>query len=352
MIKKIIFLFFWLSLLTIIIVPLLISLHNSYQEWQTFSSNVEYSEGNMINETFQVLCNKFIINWELLRKLDSSGFSEFVHSPNGWRLNSTTMYGGFIIKHPTTYETINEDGIRSTINYEIPKPDSTLRIIVIGDSYVAGASVNNNETISSLLENFLKEKFPLKNIEVLNLGVNGYNTKLELNRLIEKGIKYEPNIVLIGIVSNDYEDAKAIFHLDRYLVKKLIENNISETKAWEIRLGIPVSKYLPFNKTIQESIIKPLKELKEISKIQNFNVLVFSYPLVEQIPEKTYLQIIKGNVTNLGFEFFYLPEEIGFKYNSPWIIHPKDWHPSVYANKLTAEFLGQELLPKIEKIAN
>lgn len=101
----------------------------------------------------------------------------------------------------TSYPYINAHGFRDRERaYE--KPAGVRRIILLGDSVVAGA-VNIREiddTISRKLEKALEGG----NVEVLNMGINGYCTLAEVELLREKGLRYAPDLVIVVFTSNDY----------------------------------------------------------------------------------------------------------------------------------------------------
>ncbi len=74
--------------------------------------------------------------------------------------------------------------------YSMEKPAGIKRIAVMGDSFVFGWGVENEEVFTALLES------RLKNTEVLNFGVSGYAAYQELERLKEEGLRFHPDLVL------------------------------------------------------------------------------------------------------------------------------------------------------------
>ncbi len=83
------------------------------------------------------------------------------------------------------------------------KPLGIRRIILLGDSIVAGHGVwSLDETISRQLECLIPKTAC---IEVLNLGVGGYQTLAESELLRTKGVKYAPDLVILVFVENDFE---------------------------------------------------------------------------------------------------------------------------------------------------
>ncbi len=103
----------------------------------------------------------------------------------------------------TSYPYTNSHGFRD-VERSYDKPEGTRRIIVLGDSVVAGhmAIESHDQTISRELEKLLV----LDEIEVLNMGIAGYCTHGEVELLKEVGLRYSPDLVVLVFVANDYID--------------------------------------------------------------------------------------------------------------------------------------------------
>lgn len=71
------------------------------------------------------------------------------------------------------------------------------RILSLGDSITFGSSVDRDQRFTDLLE----EK--LRNIEVINLGVQGYGLDQELLLLQEEGANYQPDLILLYLIPDD-----------------------------------------------------------------------------------------------------------------------------------------------------
>ena len=111
---------------------------------------------------------------------------------------------GWYRKEGEAYIRINSDGLRDQ-EHAIAKPDNTLRIAVVGDSYCEAFSVSLEEAFWSVMERKLAEcgAFSDKQIEVINFGVSGYGTAQELITLREKVWKYSPDLVLLAVTTNN-----------------------------------------------------------------------------------------------------------------------------------------------------
>jgi lysophospholipase L1-like esterase len=101
---------------------------------------------------------------------------------------------------------INSFGFRGR-ELTIPKPAGTFRVAVIGDSVTLGWGVADDETFSAQLEALLQHRFPDQGIEIVNLGVGGYDTRQEVTLLRRYVARLEPDLALVGFYSNDVPDS-------------------------------------------------------------------------------------------------------------------------------------------------
>jgi hypothetical protein len=98
---------------------------------------------------------------------------------------------------------LNSHGLRDD---EIPydKPAGEKRVLVLGDSVTFGWGVSQGETFADRMEYLLNE-LPGDRWQVINSGVNGYNTEQEAAYLRIEGMRYSPDFVLLVYVSNDVD---------------------------------------------------------------------------------------------------------------------------------------------------
>lgn len=76
---------------------------------------------------------------------------------------------------------------------ETAKPDGTLRVVAVGDSFTYGAEVAAAETFSKALEQSLCRS------EVINMGVSGYGIGQAFLKYRLIGQRYRPDVVVFGI---------------------------------------------------------------------------------------------------------------------------------------------------------
>jgi hypothetical protein len=106
---------------------------------------------------------------------------------------------------------VNADGFRDRL-YARPKPEGVWRIVVLGDSLAFGSAVAEEDTFPKVLETRLAKLVPEARVEVMNLGVSGYNPYTEARLLEDVGVTYEPDLVLVQFCINDLNDPT--FHFD------------------------------------------------------------------------------------------------------------------------------------------
>lgn len=136
--------------------------------------------------------------WEQRHKKGTRVFYGFdrYDPTRGWALQS-----GVSNRHFFGGKTVNSNskGIRGKTEYTYSKKENKPRLLILGDSFTFGDGVNNNETYPY----YLQQKLP--DAEVINFGVHGYGHDQMLIYLKEEGVKYRPDIVILGYMSTDSE---------------------------------------------------------------------------------------------------------------------------------------------------
>jgi hypothetical protein len=91
----------------------------------------------------------------------------------------------------------NSRGLRGLREHAVPKPAGTRRILAFGDSFTFGEDVSDADTFCHRLGGLLP------GVDVLNLGVRGYGHDQMLLYLREAAARYQPDVVLLGYVTDD-----------------------------------------------------------------------------------------------------------------------------------------------------
>ena len=102
---------------------------------------------------------------------------------------------------------INSEGLR---DHETPvgKPEGVFRIVGLGDSVMFGWGVAQDESYLALVEAELARRAAETGgptVEVLNFGVPGYNTAMEVATFEHQALAYDPDLVVIHFVGNDLD---------------------------------------------------------------------------------------------------------------------------------------------------
>jgi hypothetical protein len=98
-------------------------------------------------------------------------------------------------------QTINSWGLRG------PEPvtDAPLRGIVLGDSYMQGLFVGDDQTPSECLKRHLSRNLKTR-VEILNTGHLGYSPEQEYYTLREYAERFRPRFVVLSLFANDFGD--------------------------------------------------------------------------------------------------------------------------------------------------
>jgi lysophospholipase L1-like esterase len=85
--------------------------------------------------------------------------------------------------------------------HTLAKPETTFRIVVLGDSYTYGV-VPMDQQYTTRVEAMLRERgWP--QCEVISIGVSGWGTDQALEALVSEGLRYQPDLVIYQFCSND-----------------------------------------------------------------------------------------------------------------------------------------------------
>jgi hypothetical protein len=111
---------------------------------------------------------------------------------------------GWWIREGRAYIHINSRGMRDR-EHALEKPQNTVRIAVLGDSYAEAMQVPRERTFWAVAERELSGCGALRDrsVEVLNFGVSGYGTAQELLALRHKAWRFDPDLVLLAFLTGN-----------------------------------------------------------------------------------------------------------------------------------------------------
>ena len=146
----------------------------------------------------------------------------------------------------------NSNGHRSD-EIEPLKPPSVLRILVLGDSFTVGASVEQSETYSSVLQRLLNGELqpidgtePRMRIEVINAGVGGWHPFQYAQYYEHYGPKLEPDWVIAGLfVGNDVlKVVESVDRLQTAVMGRRVSRQAADDPLVRIRVALHEHSHL------------------------------------------------------------------------------------------------------------
>jgi hypothetical protein len=179
---------------------------------------------------------------ELLLRIVGVGYPVFVWSDPVRGM--THIPGAKGLRHQSggyTLIQINSDGLRGP-EVALSHPAGTFRIALLGDSYVEGFDVDFDKTVGEVLERRLSALRGTP-VEVLNFGVGGYGTGLELLTLQHEVWKYSPDLILLAVttgndISDNYRPLKRIDYVPYYVLRGpdlVLDSSFLQSKAYRTR---------------------------------------------------------------------------------------------------------------------
>jgi lysophospholipase L1-like esterase len=237
----------------------------------------------------------------------------------------------------------NSDGFRDD-EYPVEKGNRH-RIILLGDSLTLGWGVEKSESFEQILEDQLDEIRPT---EIINLGVGNYNTTQEVNLLIEKGLKYQPDQVMVFYFINDAEPVPqksrfpglgrsrtVTFFWSRL---KALRARFSETTGYREYYSALYQEDSPGWREMQDAFLM----LRDLSATHGFALGVVLLPELHDLSDysfaKEHAQVVKF-LSEIGVPALDLAEPFRDEPDpqSLWV-SKDDAHPNARAHRLISEY--------------
>jgi lysophospholipase L1-like esterase len=275
-----------------------------------------------------------------------------------------------------------------------PKPSGLFRIAVIGDSVTLGWGVADDETFAAQVERHLHGRFPNQSLDVVNLGVGGYDTRQEVTLLKRNLALLEPDLVVVGFYSNDAPDAAddnggsgagtagaggtriAVSHPENgqalhmnptpaagwnawlrksraiYVVGRAINRVLGKGEwgmaRYSMELDILQGRDSPALDQAWKTVATQFGNLRTLADAHGFAVDVVILPCKEQVmgqyPHAKYQSRVRAIVEPLGFTVIDpLPVMAESKTKGELYIPYDRNHPSAFGHRLIAETISQYL---------
>jgi lysophospholipase L1-like esterase len=250
-----------------------------------------------------------------------------------------------------------------------PGDAASRRIVGIGDSYMFGQGVADDQAYLSVLQR------RLPTWSVVNLSVPGYNTTMEVESLTDKGLAPPPHVVVIEVVGNDLDlpnfirEPARVWALDRSFLAAFVAGRLRRVRraplspdedglrdAPEAAAG-PVAHFEDDPALVPPEYAdmigwpafeRSLRELVRLRDAHGFAVVVLSqspgFDWFDRRSRRLYGQlglpfldvgrVVRRYVSDHGF-----PDYL----RSPLAVSPDDPHPSAQGHELAATELQRFL---------
>lgn len=247
--------------------------------------------------------------------------------------------------------TINADNLNERFDYMPGKHEGVFRIVVLGDSWTFGQFVSTKDNFSERLEDMLNNdlRCSQKKIEVINLGVGGYDLEYSVEHFRLKGEKYKPDMVIWFLHTNDFTEINEFIlpriksysaicvkpdpSKDNYTDSngKATAMPICYTSAWEKAQSDQKKKMRQ-----EELLAYDGKMLKAMKEIYSGPLLIYTLSKSKIAPSKEAVGVIENFVQSSQKSYFY-PSSLKIKQEDQL----PDNHPnSIGHNKIAGDLFG------------
>lgn len=120
------------------------------------------------------------------------------HYPTFKPNDTSTSTGEFVYKTTT-----NSDGFRE-MEFDSIRNSKKKKILILGDSFVAGVGSSGDSTWPALLQNYFNQN--LDSFQVINCGIPNSDPIFETKLYEDKLYKLQPNLVILSINYSDIND--------------------------------------------------------------------------------------------------------------------------------------------------
>jgi lysophospholipase L1-like esterase len=259
------------------------------------------------------------------------------------------------------YVKINRLGLRGYVP-PFEKPAGTFRIVALGDSITFGKGINREQDrFPELLASLASKRLGVK-VEAINLGYLALNTVEEREMLQKTGMKFHPDVVVLGYCPNDPETfmqrleitgrsrgpwfiqiLSNQFYIADFAYK--LYTSSRNMKRWREYLHYINSKNAPNMPEFKRA----LRGIRDDSWSNNIDLAVVIFPILDSLDMKPYEyqdadDMITAELDALGVPYAnLLPLLLGHNAKEFWV-SSNDVHP----NEVVHEMAAKELLKLVE----
>ena len=234
------------------------------------------------------------------------------------------------------------------------------RILAIGDSFTYGVKLKNSNSWPKKTGKYLHDK-GYDNIEILNGGRQGTNTRGQYEFFTEYTSKYNPNMVIIGFIINDCSSlCSNCGAVDlKYRFDDLVRRTENKHRSYILKyINLEYLKHKLIKETVKEysnpydnnleefqNCKKAFLDFKKSAEDNDFELVVVIYPMLYQLnknhPFMGIHKKIESFLKSSGIKVYDLtPSFYGYKDIDLWA-DVLDSHPNKKANEIAAKRIAE-----------
>ena len=244
-------------------------------------------------------------------------------------------------------------------DHSIRKPVGTYRILGLGDSFLWGNGVREEDVCLAKLEKLLQKGREQPRIETVNAAMIYYNTVNQKELLEYRGLDYDPDCVMVYFALDDVKEEEDMKNppLEYYRHYAIADNSKDVLSNYSSLWGWVRQRYLftsqarshikTFNGYYREDSVRwkrcrqALIDMKTMCRDRNITMMVVIFPyfysLDKNYPFTAIHDTIRQHCESNGILVLdLLPAYKSFKGPELWV-HPIDQHPNEIAHGIAAE---------------
>lgn len=260
---------------------------------------------------------------------------------------------------------INSLGLRGPLP-AVEKGANVYRVVCLGDSFTFGEGVKEADTWPRQLERLLAAHMPERRVEVINAGVQAYDTKDAAALYLLRLAAYKPDAVILGFCLNDATDSAETIRQNEAMkrgfelsplarVSRIAEMIERRTAADRLQREFFDATRRGFDSPKWQQCRDVLAGLAQVAKEDRFRFLVALFPIFWSLDESYPFADIHTRVVDAcltaGCECidllpaFRTDAAAQRRTAADYWVHPTDQHPNEMACRITAERLANALVP-------
>lgn len=270
---------------------------------------------------------------------------------------------------------INQHGWRDD-EHSYQKPANTFRIVILGDSVTHGYGVSFESTYARQLEKTLNIAANSHcHYEVIIIALEGINTEQEAHLLEIEGLKYDPDLIIVGYILNDPANGNSLkqemlrvahhnwkdelkqlaaksslIHYTYKVVKKLYWNIsilLGKEDVEQIARDDQIASFYT-NTELWNRVLKSFSHIQQLTRQQNIPVVLIIFPILHNLANYQWKDIhwqVKQAAQTYNFHVIDLLESYqAYPQHKLQVYNGDNIHPNQFGHLIASQALYQFLL--------